>query len=102
MLRVSAAGPPPSLLEAHDMREQEITDAIVARKDDNGAIAMILMAIMRNAGNMVDAETPSKRHRVFLKIEEATLLMLDFLPKEVRAQLSVICKARLQDFIDPK
>ena len=84
------------------MREQEITDAIVARKDDNGAIAMLLMVIMRNTANMVDAETPNKRLRLYEAIEEAVLMLLGFLPKEVSAQVCTISKAQLQDFIDQK
>ena len=79
------------------MREQEITDAIVARKDDNGAIAMLLMVIMRNTANMVDAETPNKRLELYKAIEEAVLMLLDFLPKEVLAQVCAISKARMQD-----
>lgn len=84
------------------MREQEITDAIVARKDDNGAIAMLLMVIMRNTANMVDAETPNKRLRLYEAIEEAVLMLLGFLPKEVSAQIQAISKAQIQDFIDSK
>jgi len=84
------------------MREQEIIDAVIARKDDNGAIAMLLMAIMRNTANMVDAETPNKRLRLYEVIEEAVLMLLGFLPKEVSAQVCTISKAQLQDFIDQK
>lgn len=84
------------------MREQEITDAIVARKDDNGAIAMLLMVIMRNTANMVDAETPNKRLRLYEAIEETVLMLLGFLPKEVSAQIQAISKAQIQDFIDSK
>ena len=79
------------------MRVQEMADAIVARKDDNGAIAMLLMAIMHSAGNMVNAETLDERRREFSEIGETTLMLLDFLPQEVRAQLKVISKAQLQD-----
>jgi len=84
------------------MREQEITDAIVARKDDNGAIAMLLMVIMRNAANIIGAETPNKRLRLYEAIEEAVLMLLGFLPKEVSAQVQAISKAQIQDFIDSK
>ena len=84
------------------MREQEITDAIVARKDDNGAIAMLLMVIMRNAGNIIGAETLDERLRLYEAIEEAVLMLLGFLPKEVSAQVCTISKAQLQDFIDQK
>lgn len=79
------------------MRAQEIMDAAIARKDSNGAVAILILTIIKNAADAIDAETPSKRLGLYKAIEEAVFMLFDFLPEEVRAQVRTICKARLQD-----
>lgn len=79
------------------MRAQEIMDAAIARKDSNGAVAILILTIIKNAADTIDAETPSKRLGLYKAIEDAVFMLLDFLPKEVSAQVRTICKARMQD-----
>lgn len=79
------------------MRAQEIMDAVVARKDSNGTVAILILTILKNAIDAIDTETPNKRLGLYKAIEEAVFMLLEFLPKEVSAQVRTICKAQLQD-----